>query len=398
MGYPVSTKTVNFYKFLKKESDAIFAGSHSVHTPESLVNEILSQIPDLSNKKILVLFNVEFVISLVYTYNVNIKDITFYSDHDDKTEFVKLIGDINIINNLGNLNMKFDVVVGNPPFQGDKGNGTRAEQLFAKFVYKAFSLTDNLYMVLPSLWTHKPNKLKETLINKGMTTVVACSKHFDRVGIPTCYVMVTANKKDTITIVTESGFKTEVSASPTIQMNLNSESNITESILSKIKSDNHLGKLWKRSSIYNNDISMGHGNTNIVTIIDTATETIEYSTTTTALSDFPYYNSWKVITNLNLGSPKIGVTKVLGPNIATSYSIIAFGVKDETQAESLKSFFDSKLISFVFKQTKNTVSKNRNIFERISTVNLDKPWADAELYNHFKLTKEEIEYIESNVK
>ena len=135
MGYPVSTKTVNFYKFLKKESDAIFAGSHSVHTPESLVNEILSQIPDLSNKKILVLFNVEFVISLVYTYNVNIKDITFYSDHDDKTEFVKLIGDINIINNLGNLNMKFDVVVGNPPFQGDKGNGTRAEQLFAKFVF-----------------------------------------------------------------------------------------------------------------------------------------------------------------------------------------------------------------------------------------------------------------------
>ena len=80
----------DFYKFLKTEK-TLFAGSHNVYTPQPLIEEILNQI-DLKNKSILVMFNVEFVISLVYNYQVDPSKITFYADHENKIKIAKRLG------------------------------------------------------------------------------------------------------------------------------------------------------------------------------------------------------------------------------------------------------------------------------------------------------------------
>lgn len=126
----------DWYTALKKKSD-LFEGSHNIHTPQKLVEEILKKIT-LADQKILVMFNLEFVVSLLHTHKINPKNITLLSDHENKTLIAKDAG-INYITKL-ETDMKFDVVVGNPPY--DKSTTTNSDKLWPVFLSKGLSLTN----------------------------------------------------------------------------------------------------------------------------------------------------------------------------------------------------------------------------------------------------------------
>jgi hypothetical protein len=74
------TKLDKLYAFLElPAATEALKGSHSVLTPRALVEEIIDKVPTKGN--ILVLFNVEWVISLIHKYGVDPATITFYSDN-----------------------------------------------------------------------------------------------------------------------------------------------------------------------------------------------------------------------------------------------------------------------------------------------------------------------------
>lgn len=102
------------YQFLK-EKHIRFTGSHDAFTPQAVVDPIIKNI-DVSNQEVLVLFNIEFVISLVYTYNVDPTLITFFADHKNKEKFAKRIG-VKYVTSLENITMKTrPVLLVNPPY------------------------------------------------------------------------------------------------------------------------------------------------------------------------------------------------------------------------------------------------------------------------------------------
>jgi hypothetical protein len=76
-----------------------FAGSHNIFTKRDIVDQILTTFPTLTGSW-LVLYNLEFAISLIYTYNVNPKDITFYSDHTNKSLVARKKLNINVIDKI----------------------------------------------------------------------------------------------------------------------------------------------------------------------------------------------------------------------------------------------------------------------------------------------------------
>ena len=184
-----------FEKFLDREID-IFSDGHSIRTPFSLTKKICNELPldVLIAPKILVLFNVEFVIELVYNKKVTLGHITFCSDSKNKTVLVRKIGVNNIVSeNTLNESKKFDVIVGNPPFQSSvKGDAS----LWPIFVRQSFNLCNDdgfIALVLPSVyglpgpnirkgkinvWTDFINKMKILKLNIGQA-----SQHFKNVGL-----------------------------------------------------------------------------------------------------------------------------------------------------------------------------------------------------------------------
>lgn len=103
------------------------------------------------------------------------------------------------------------------------------------------------------------------------------------------------------------------------------------------------------------------------------------------------YKGWKVIIN-NSGAYVWEVTKTKAVGLG------AWGVKasSEEEAQNLSSWLGSNLYKVITLQTK-TGGFNNPVVE-LPYLGVDHNWTDEELYAHFNLTQEEIEYIEANVK
>ena len=121
-------------------------------TPPELCQEILDKI-DVVDKKILAL-NIEFVLTLVLKYNVDRSNITMVSSNDIIRGVCERSG-VKCIDTM-ETNMKFDVVIGNPPF---------AKKLHLKFIDKALQMSSNVVMIAPvrGWWVgkHKANHVEK---------------------------------------------------------------------------------------------------------------------------------------------------------------------------------------------------------------------------------------------
>jgi site-specific DNA-methyltransferase (adenine-specific) len=72
-------------------------------------------------------------------------------------------------------NMKFDVVVGNPPYQIDTNGGNNGGKvLYDKFIYSAMSLADTVCMIVKNNWMNSDSlkELRDTMLRNGLNTVV----------------------------------------------------------------------------------------------------------------------------------------------------------------------------------------------------------------------------------
>ena len=175
--------------------------SHNVRTPKKLVHEILDQL-DVHNKTILVIFNVEWMFSLVYHYGVDPKNITFYSDHWMKSEYAKHIG-IEVINSLM-TDRKFDIVVGNPPFS--KGR----KLLYPQFFKDSLDLAELVVMIMP--YSENSNGVKVKSHNKLIKThSISISEnitnHFKNVGVSDMRYIIAS--KDQINDIVDDSFQYE---------------------------------------------------------------------------------------------------------------------------------------------------------------------------------------------
>jgi site-specific DNA-methyltransferase (adenine-specific) len=71
-------------------------------------------------------------------------------------------------------------------------------------------------------------------------------------------------------------------------------------------------------------------------------------------------------------------------------------VADHTEGKSLISLYESKLYRFL--SSLRGAGMKGILNYSLPKVDLTRSWTDQELYQHFGLTQEEIDYIEANVK
>jgi len=167
-------KATKLFKALK-EGLVSFEGAHDIYTPQVLVEEILSKINLRGN--ILVMFNIEFVVSLVYTYKIDPGTITFYSDHPNKGEMARRLGVKYIITTLGK-DMEFDVILSNPPYDAVMEGNDQTKKIWISFIHTCLDhlkQDGSLGFVCPPSWVlsgdAKLKKVRNKILESDLQTL-----------------------------------------------------------------------------------------------------------------------------------------------------------------------------------------------------------------------------------
>lgn len=200
-------------EILKRSSD-----SHNVFTPFELCDEMLNKIPELNiNQSILVMFNLEFIhIIREKLGKEGLNNIWFLTPDEFKKKAAIIMGvnENHIViyeynTKIISSNMpKFDVVVGNPPFQppvksDGAGTGSR-NKIWHKFVELGFNiLKDDGWFAFITPFNWRMSNLKkgvekyaqELMWNNNIIDIQPANKFFSVGGnVSIDYWIITKNK------------------------------------------------------------------------------------------------------------------------------------------------------------------------------------------------------------
>jgi site-specific DNA-methyltransferase (adenine-specific) len=319
------------------------------------------------------------------------------------------------------FNMKFDVIIGNPPYQlSDGGFGRSASPIYNKFVEQAKKLNPRyLTMIIPSRWfgggkglnDFRAEMLNDTRICKivdfeDATEVFPgvdiaggiCFFLWERNSRGPCEVVNMHNGTEVISTRPLNEFKTFIrysQAVPIIHKILaKKEKSMSEQVSARKpfglrtfvrpqKSGDIVLRWQKGEGPYKrSDISVG------VEMI----------------------GKWKVITSYvgydHAGNPgKDGRRRVLSKidilppgTICTETYLVVGSYEDETQAQNLVNYMKTRLFRFLVGQFMYSHHITKDSYSLVPILDMTKQWTDAKLYKRYGLTKDEITFIESKIR
>ncbi|MEG0693385.1 MAG: Eco57I restriction-modification methylase domain-containing protein, partial [Oscillospiraceae bacterium] len=319
-------------------------------------------------------------------------------------------------------NMKFNAVVGNPPYQiMDGGSKASATPIYDKFVEIAKKVKpEYVSMIIPAKWYNGGKGLddfrSEMLCDTKMKKLVdytdsndcfngvdiaggICYFLWDDIHSGLCSVVNVHNGKITKKERKLSEYKTFVRSSEAISILkkiLNSEKAVFFDTL--VSSQKPFGLRTYVKPSETGDLTLrysgGKGAYNRIDII-TGVEWID---------------KWKVITSYlsydhagradKEGKKRIISTlEVLQPKeICTETYIVVDTFATENEATNLMAYIKTKFARFLIAQLTSTQHLSKANFAFLPVQDFSKPWTDAELYVKYSLTEDEIAFIESMIK
>lgn len=323
------------------------------------------------------------------------------------------------------FNMKFDVIIGNPPYQlSDGGSGPSAIPLYNRFVQQAIRLKPRyLSMIIPARWYAGGKGLddfrQEMLNDSRIRTIVdyeSSKDCFEGVDIAggICYFLWNRDKKGDCEVTNMISGKQIKSVRALNEFPVFIRSNEAVSILRKVLknetsfmdevvlSQKPFGfRTYARGSKNPKDgevkllSSQGFGYVKREAVEKNADGIDKYKIIIGRLVpsngelDVKPGEGYRVMTN----------TRLLLPGEINTESYITLGIFDtEAQAKNFDSYIKCRLPRLLLRLAISSVNINREVFKFVPKMDFSKPWTDAELYAKYGLTDEEIAFIESMIK
>jgi len=317
--------------------------------------------------------------------------------------------------------MKFDVIVGNPPYQLlDGGHGASASPLYHKFVEQAKAMNPKyLTMIIPSRWFAGGKGLesfRESMLNdkriKELVDYPNASECFPGVEIKggVCYFLWDKNHSDDCNVKTISNGIALVPMKRALNENdIFVRFNEAISILNKVKSKNEVTldiqvsshkpfglrgffKDYKKNE-FENSIKL-YGN-----------KFIGYIKKEQLLTNQEWVNKFKVLTPRagdGSGAYPIQVTGkplTVDDNSACTETYVVCGLYDNYEnAKNLEKYLKTKFARFLITLKKPTQQISKSIFSFVPKLDMNIEWTDKKLYERYELEAHEIAFIESMIK
>lgn len=336
------------------------------------------------------------------------------------------------------FNMKFDVIIGNPPYQLATGGGTdekksatQAKPIYHTFIEQAKKLNPRyLCMIIPARWYNGGIGL--TQFRNDMLADKHISKLYDYINSKDCFqgvdiaggICVFLRERDNVfpkcEVTNISGDSVTVTERPldeygTLFIRANNAIGIINKVRTKstafldemassldtfgIPTNEHGHKVRKdgdviliHSSGYNDQGESYYERSRITKNVD-------------------LIDKWKVKISRMIpqggevgikpenGYRSISTPQVLKPGEVDTFSYFNVGFFDtEEEAENYKCYLQCKFTRFMLRTTYSGVNVSQGNFIFAPKMDFTKKWTDEDLYKYFDLTQEEQELIEKTMR
>ena len=354
------------------------------------------------------------------------KDI-FKREADRETYAYKFIhlDDVKVqVSELFGEQMKFDVVIGNPPYQmKDGAGGTSDSMIFHLFVEQAMKLEPRyLSMVIPSRWLAGGRGLdefrKEMLGGKKLMNLVdypVSKEVFSSVEVKggICYFLMAPDYQGECNVTIVRGGESATSMRQLDEFDVFVRDTRSVEILRKVRAfkepsitellsaDTPFGLATNFADFHEserkNDVSLyyGKGGKRAPGFVSRAI--IE--------KNKQLIDKWKVLVpkagsdgGQKIPDSVLGKPWLCPPSSVCTQTFLAFFVETEDQAKSIESYYRTKFFRHLVSLRKLTQDALRPMYAWVPQQSWDEEWTDEKLYKKYKLSKDEIEFIERVIK
>ena len=324
------------------------------------------------------------------------------------------------------IGLKFDIVVGNPPYQTDSDGGTRSVPLYHLFVDQAKQLNpSHILMVTPSRWLAGGlglDEFRSQMLTEGKLVKLVDYPNpkdvFPSVEIKggVSYFLWSRDKESSIVSAVQfrNGEKTyagerdlaefdifvrDGDALPILRKVLSKSSSNLEEMLSPrtafglVSNFNNFAKTpTDESSI---QYYAAPGNKRVIGFLQPSQVLMN--------SDDTQY--WKVLIpkagsdgGQKLPDPVLGQTWIADPNSACSQTFLYAKFSSKAEAQSFNSYVNTRFVRFLVSLRKISVDTTRSSYKWVPTQDWDNNWTDEQLFAKYGLEDSEIAHIHRMVK
>ena len=323
---------------------------------------------------------------------------------------------------LEEFNMRFDVIIGNPPYQLNDGGGvgSSAVPLYHKFVTQAIKLNPHfLTMIIPSRWFAGGKGLdefREYMVNNRhiieIHDFINASDCFPGVEIKggVCFFLFDRDKEDDCNIIThQNGTIISQMKRPLLEQNSDVFIRYNEAIeiYRKVKCDKSFSELVETRNPFNvqNNYQdfFDYVKKDGIKIYMMGRKLQYLKKSYKVNRNCEAIKKWKVLVAKATGIGDITSDRlkpfIAEPNSICTETYLMIGPFETKRiAENVISYISTKFFHFMFGLRKITQNTTKDTYKFIPLQDFNKSWSDEELYKKYNLTKDEINYIESMIK
>jgi site-specific DNA-methyltransferase (adenine-specific) len=319
------------------------------------------------------------------------------------------------------FNMKFDVIVGNPPYQlSDGGFGRSASPIYHKFVQQAKKLNPRfVIMIIPARWFGGGkglNEFRKEMLNDDRIRIIVdyenATEVFPGVDIAggICYFLWERDSKGDCTVTNIHNGNEFVSTRPLNEFSTFIRHGKAVSIIRKVLTKNEKPMSEQVSSrkpfgLPTNTRPMKRGN--LILRWNNGEGPYERNKVPTGKE---IIDKWKVITSYvgydHAGNPdKDGKRRVLSKidilppgSICTETYLVIGSYETEGKAKNLVTYMKTRFFRFLVSQFMYSHHITRNAYSLVPILDMSRIWTDEKLYKKYGLTKEEIEFVNLKIR